>query len=107
MSESINDLFSVHPGEYLKDELEELNISQNRLALEIRVPAARISEIIKGKRGITADTACRLARYFGTSVDLWLNLQATYDKRVVMQKLKAEGELEKIHPRISPVPARA
>jgi len=107
MPESINDLFTVHPGEYLKDELEELNISQNRLALEIRVPAARISEIIKGKRGITADTACRLARYFGTSVDLWLNLQATYDKRVAMQKLKSEGELEKIHPRISPVPARA
>jgi len=107
MSELINDLFTVHPGEYLKDELEELNISQNRLALEIRVPAARISEIIKGKRGITADTACRLARYFGTSVDLWLNLQTAYDKRVAMQKLKAEGELEKIHPRTSPVFARA
>lgn len=107
MSESIHDLFTVHPGEYLKDELEELNISQNRLALEIRVPAARISEIIKGKRGITADTACRLARYFGTSVDLWLNLQTAYDKRVAMQKLKAEGELEKIHPRTSPVFARA
>jgi len=107
MPESIHDLFTVHPGAYLKDELEELNISQNRLALEIRVPAARISEIIKGKRGITADTACRLARYFGTSVDLWLNLQTAYDKRVAMQKLKAEGELEKIHPRTSPVLARA
>lgn len=88
MMKIIDDLLTVHPGEYLKDELEELNISQNRLALEIRVPTARISDIIKGKRGITADTACRLARYFGTSVDLWLNLQAAYDKRIALGNLK-------------------
>lgn len=108
MSETAQGLCIVHPGEYLRDELEELGISQNRLALEIRVPSARINDIIHGKRGITADTACRLARYFNTSVDLWLNLQNAYDKRMAMQKLEANGELEKIHPSPSAsVPAMA
>jgi len=99
MSKAMNDLFTIHPGQYLKDELEALNISQNRLALEIRVPAPRISDIINGKRGITMDTACRLARYFNTSIDLWINLQAAYDKRITLYGMK--DELDKIHPYVS------
>lgn len=105
----INELLTVHPGEYLKDELEEMGLSQHRLAVELRIPAARVSEIINGKRGISADTAVRLSRFFGTSVELWLNLQTEYDKRIAIQKLKAAGELEKIHPcrHFSSAPAMA
>ena len=70
----------VHPGEVLLEEfLGPLELSQYRLAKDINVPPRRINEIVHGKRAITADTALRLARYFGTSARFWLNLQAQYD----------------------------
>src|SRR5574340_992258 len=70
----------VHPGEILEEEfLEPLGLSQNRLALALGVPARRINEIILGKRGITADTALRLARYFKMSPQFWLGLQMDYE----------------------------
>ena len=73
-------LRNIHPGEVLKEEfLDPFNISQNRLAREICVPPRRINEIVLGKRGVSADTAVRLARYFGTSESFWMGLQADYD----------------------------
>ncbi|MCL4850573.1 MAG: HigA family addiction module antidote protein [Bryobacteraceae bacterium] len=69
----------IHPGELLKDELQEINVSLNELARALRVPMNRISAIVNGKRGITVDTAIRLARYFGTSPQYWLNLQNAFD----------------------------
>ena len=69
----------VHPGEILKEELETRSLSANRRAQAIQVPANRISLVLKGQRGISADTALRLARYFGTSPQFWLNLQNGYD----------------------------
>jgi len=71
---------STHPGEMLREEfLIPLGITQNALALKIRVPATRIGEIIHGKRAITPDTALRLARFFGNSPEFWLNLQQMHD----------------------------
>ena len=85
----------VHPGEILRDEfLIPLNISQYRLAKDINVPARRINEIVHGKRGITADTALRLARYFGSSERLWLNLQTRYDLEVEKDRLGQRLEQE-------------
>src|SRR3989304_433577 len=73
-------LAPVHPGEVLLEEfLKPMGISQNRLAIEISVPARRINEIVLRKRGISADTALRLAKYFGTSARFWLGLQMDYD----------------------------
>jgi len=73
----------VHPGEVLlEDFLKPLGLSQYRLAAEIGVPPLRISQIVRGRRAVTADTAIRLARYFGTSAELWLRLQAGYDLEV-------------------------
>ena len=70
----------LHPGEVLKEEfLEPMELSQNRLAIDIGVPSRRISEIVLGKRGITADTALRLARYFSMSPHFWLGLQMDYE----------------------------
>jgi addiction module HigA family antidote len=70
----------VHPGEVLMEEfLDPLGVTQHRLAVEIGVPPRRINEIVHGKRRITADTALRLARYFGTTDRFWLNLQTRYD----------------------------
>lgn len=78
--EKIEYLAPVHPGEILwLDFMEPLGLSQNKLAREIKVPPRRINEIVHGKRGITADTAMRLSRFFGTSAELWLNLQAHYE----------------------------
>lgn len=69
----------IHPGEVLGDELEELGLSAAELARQIEVPANRISQIVAGKRNLTADTALRLGRYFDTSPDFWLNLQKTFE----------------------------
>jgi addiction module HigA family antidote len=75
-----NKLMPVHPGEVLLEEfLKPMNLSQNQIALALRVPARRINEIIHGKRRITADTALRLARYFNMSPRFWLGLQMDYD----------------------------
>lgn len=75
-----NRIAPIHPGEILLEEfLKPMNLSQNRLALDIRVPARRINEIVLKKRRITADTALRLARYFNMSAQFWLGLQMDYD----------------------------
>lgn len=77
----------VHPGEVLHAEfLEPMGLSQNRLALDLRVPARRINEIVLGKRGVTADTALRLSRYFGNSAQFWLGLQMDYDLDLAQQE---------------------
>ena len=79
----------IHPGEILLEEfLEPMELSQYRLAKDISVPARRINEIVHGKRAITADSALRLARYFGTSERFWLNLQIRHDLEVEKEKLK-------------------
>jgi addiction module HigA family antidote len=76
-------LDAIHPGEVLAEEfMAPLGISQNRLARDIAVPVSRVAGIVKGNRAITADTALRLARFFGTSAELWTNMQADYDLRV-------------------------
>ncbi len=88
-------LHPVHPGEVLLEEfLKPMQLSQNRLALDIRVHPRRINEIVLGKRSITADTALRLARYFGTSPQFWLGLQADYDLDVAMDELGDRLERE-------------
>ena len=85
------DMFEpLHPGEVLLEEyLKPLNVSQNKLALHMRVPAQRISEIIKGKRAITADTAVRLAKVIGTTPEFWLSLQMDFDLQMTM---RSEGD---------------
>ena len=83
----------IHPGEILREEfLKPLEISINRLARDIVVPPGRISEIVNGKRGITADTTLRLARYFDVSAELWLGLQVEYDLRKTRQIIGEEIE---------------
>jgi addiction module HigA family antidote len=83
----------VHPGEILLSEfLQPLGLSQYRLAKELRVPPRRINEIVLGKRGITADTALRLSRYFGTSDRFWLNLQVRFD--LEMEKDRAGARIK-------------
>lgn len=77
----------IHPGEILADELEELGLTPAELACTLGVPANRISQILAGKRSITADTALRLGRYFGTSPDFWMNLQKTYDLDLARREL--------------------
>lgn len=80
----------IHPGEILLDEfLEPLGVSQYRLAKDVSVPARRINEIVHGKRGISADTALRLSRFFGMSDRFWLNLQARYDLEIELDRLGA------------------
>ena len=81
-------LKNIHPGEILLEEfLVPMNLSQNALARAIAVPPRRINEIVLGKRAITADTALRLARYFGTSEQLWMGLQADYDLEEARREL--------------------
>jgi len=88
-------LAPVHPGEVLLyDFLEPLELSQYRLAHCISVPPRRINEIVHGKRAITADTALRLARFFGTSEEFWLNLQARHDLEVERDRLGARLKTE-------------
>lgn len=85
----------IHPGEILMEEfLRPLELSQYRLAKDVSVPPRRINEIVHGKRGITADTALRLARYFGTSERFWLNLQSHYDLEVERDRLGERLEAE-------------
>ena len=87
----------LHPGEILLEEfLKPMNLSQNKLALDIRVPARRINEIVHGKRRITADTAMRLAKYFKMSPQFWLGLQMDYDLDVAEDQLadRIENEVQ-------------
>jgi antitoxin HigA-1 len=80
----------IHPGEILADELHELGISASELARLLHVPKNRITEIINGKRSITADTALRLGQWFGTSAEFWMNLQTNYELRLAEQKIGKE-----------------
>ncbi len=86
----------IHPGDVLAEELGARGISAHALALKLRVPANRISEIIAGKRGVSAETALRLGRYLGTGAQLWMNLQAKYDleiaERDIGEKVRKEVE---------------
>jgi addiction module HigA family antidote len=85
----------ITPGEILFEEfLQPMEITAYRLAKDINVPATRISQVLKGNRKITADTALRLAKYFGNSADFWLGIQDEYDLR--RERIKIAGELEKI-----------
>jgi antitoxin HigA-1 len=82
---------TIHPGEILREEyLAPLGISINKLARETYVPVTRISEIVNERRGITADTALRLGRYFSTTAEYWMNLQKLYELEVAMRKVGAE-----------------
>ena len=90
---------SIHPGEFLADELEELGMAAAELARIVRVPANRISQIMAGKRNITADTAIRLGRYFVTGPHIWLNLQKAYELDLAQQEIGPE--IERIPPRES------
>ena len=86
---------NIHPGEILLEEfLIPMEISQNRLARDIGVPPRRINEIVHGKRAVTADTALRLARYFGTSEAFWMGLQADYDLEEARERLGDRLERE-------------
>ena len=81
-------LLPIHPGEILlEDFMKPLELSSYRVAKDIGVPALRISQIVRGQRSITADTAMRLARYFGTSAAIWLRLQARYDLEIAEAKM--------------------
>jgi addiction module HigA family antidote len=84
----------IHPGEALQDVLHEAGLTANALALALRVPANRMGGILKGERGITGDTALRLARYFGTSAQMWMNLQAKYDLAVAEDAIGKKIESE-------------
>ncbi len=77
----------IHPGEILKDELDELDISAAELARQIEVPPNRVSQILAGRRAITADTALRLGRWFGTSAELWMNLQQAFELDLARQQI--------------------
>jgi addiction module HigA family antidote len=77
---------AIHPGEHLAEELETLDMSAAELARELDVPTNRVTQILNGERSITGDTALRLAHFFGTSPEFWLNLQSLYELRVAQQK---------------------
>jgi addiction module HigA family antidote len=99
MAKKSEKLPPIHPGETLiEDFLKPLGLSANRLALELHVPVTRVNEIVHGRRSITADTALRLARYFGTSPQFWINLQASYDLEVAIDA-SAEVIQSQVRPR--------
>ncbi len=83
MSEQPVTHYTPHPGEHLRDEMDELGMTQAELARALGIPRTRVSEILRGRRGITADTALRLARWLDTSPQMWLNLQMIHDLRKV------------------------
>jgi addiction module HigA family antidote len=85
----------IHPGEFLREDfLVPLGLSANALALALRVPVTRISEIVRERRGITADTALRLARYFSTTPDFWMKMQMSYDLEIARREVTARIEME-------------
>ena len=92
----------VHPGEVLREELDELGLSANASAKALGVPVNRITMILNGQRGVSADTALRLARYFGTTPQLWMNLQKTWKLR--RAEIESGREIEE---RVTPRPSAA
>ena len=93
-----NGMRPVHPGEILKEELDELEMSANALAEKLAVPGNRVSAILNGQRGITADTALRLSRYLGTTPEFWINLQKAYELRLAEVET-GEKIAEQVQPR--------
>ncbi|RRQ23918.1 addiction module antidote protein, HigA family [Guyparkeria sp. SCN-R1] len=89
-----NSIDPIHPGEHLAEFLDDFGVTQYRLAKEIHVPARRINEIVLGRRGVSADTALRLARFFGTSPDFWMNLQDKYELEVA--RARSGDEIDQI-----------
>jgi antitoxin HigA-1 len=90
-----NGMRPIHPGEVLREEfLAPLEITVNALALALSVPATRLHEIVKERRGITADTAYRLSRYFDTTPEFWMNLQATYDLKTLPTRAEIDRRVE-------------
>ena len=89
---------AIHPGEHLAEQLEVLNMSAAELARQLKVPTNRITHIINGDRAVTGDTALRLAHFFGSSAEFWLNLQKLYELRLAEQEV---GELVKTLPKLS------
>jgi addiction module HigA family antidote len=81
---------AIHPGEHLAEELQVLGISAAALGRQLKVPTNRVTEILNGQRAVTGDTALRLAHFFGTSAQFWLNLQSLYDLRTAEQKTGAD-----------------
>jgi len=88
----MNAMSPIHPGEILKDELAEIELSANAFARELHVPTNRITAILNGSRSITADTALRIARFFGTTPEFWLNLQTAYDLKLAWQVVGVKVE---------------
>ena len=85
----MNNMRPIHPGEIIKEEyLEPLSMSVNALAIALRVPASRINDVVRQKRGVSIDTALRLARYFNTTAQFWMNLQISYDLKIARQNMK-------------------
>lgn len=85
----MNNMRAIHPGEIIREEyLEPLGMSANALATALRVSAPRINDVVREKRGISVDTALRLAMYFGTTAQFWMNLQTSYDLKVAQKNIK-------------------
>jgi addiction module HigA family antidote len=90
----MNAMRPIHPGEVLKEELAEINMSANAFAQALHVPANRITAILSGTRSITADTALRISLFFGTTPEFWLNLQTSYDLKVARESVGKKVEQE-------------
>jgi antitoxin HigA-1 len=92
---AMNKMRPIHPGEIIREEyLVPMNMSAHALAIELRVPATRINDIVRERRAITPDTALRLARYFGTTAQFWLNLQSSFDLKQAESEIGKRIELE-------------
>ena len=108
MAKSEKLLPPIHPGEILNEDfMKPLGLSMNKLALDLHVPVTRVAEIVHGRRGITPDTALRLARYFNTSARFWLNLQAAYDLEVAEDELSRTVAREVQPTTLTPAGARS
>ena len=90
----MNAMRPVHPGEVLKDELSEIGMSANAFAQALHVPTNRVTAILKGTRSVTADTALRISQFFGTTPEFWLNLQTSYDLKLVRTSVGKKVEQE-------------
>ena len=98
--EPINKMRPIHPGEILREEfLVPLGMTAHALALELKVPAPRINDIVRERRAITPDTALRLARYFGTTPQFWMNLQASYDLKIT-ERETGSAIVRQVHARL-------
>ena len=97
MGNIVNGMRPIHPGEVLREEfLLPMGLSAKALAIALQVPAPRINDVAREKRGVSADTALRLARYFGNTAEFWMGLQADYDLKTSAREIKAA--LKRIHP---------